>query len=474
MYAVTSVANYFKRPKFWGVIVIFVILLGIFLARVVAPYQRTEHFPDWGQAQWITSTNANAVTYYRKSFSINSSADYASIMLSATDSADVYVNGRFRQHLERVSTAVYDAIDVGQYLLPGENTIAIRVECKTLNSAPGLIAKLRWRDAIGSQQELVSDTTWRVSQREERQNNGQLAWYEAPFDDLSWHQAAELGSKQDLMLYVEHPWATSELFSLFPRGVWMWEGETGVNYTRDFDLGTLSRGDIKSAWLGVASTVPYVIVINGARGPAIAPSSQYMDTYNIGDFLFAGRNTITIDVSAEDAGGRLAVAAIVQKSDQLIDLSSNDQWRARGIGQKPHSATSLGSLSSYPYVDNVGGQVFRLPVVRLSNLAVPGGLLLRHILSAWPWILGVFLLVLTVIGIGSAFRAPSEVVAKAGMLPWILADLLLLIAFLLPFDVRITGADVFNLPVALVLSILPLALFVLILIETAGEHKNIQ
>ena len=455
--------------SFWLVLIIFGILFGSFVSRVFSVYQRTDMNPQWHQAQWITTGSDSAVAYYRRNFVLDYLPTKAYIQIAAPDSFKLYINGQFIQETTRASTAVYGIFDIANYLQAGQNIIAIRVERKTIPGSANLLANLQWLDPTDIERTLVTDELWRASAQTQRQNDGTLEWYENSYDEITWHYSQLLATKEYLPIQSLHPWATPELITLFPRGSWISDGfsETaGTSYVREFNLGDLGRGDIKSAWLGVACTTPYTLIINGVRSPMMEATAQKMTTHNIGNFLAAGKNTIAIDTSNVNGSGRIAISAIVKTSDQFFDLSADENWRVRTFGGTWLPATMMGKLNSYSYTDSQTGFIFRTPVIQLTELHLPGGLLVRQMIAALPWIISSSLVALCILIYGfSGVHRLSIAVIKIGMLPWLLADLLLCIALILPFDITITEIHIFNLPVLFAISSIALILFFLIMAE---------
>ncbi|MDO8412568.1 MAG: hypothetical protein Q7S51_02135 [Gallionellaceae bacterium] len=440
--------------RLWVALILFALLFGIFLARMTASYQRTENPPQWGQAMWIAPPTPGAVAYYRGEFSLDSQPTRASIQVAAPDRYTLYVNGQQVEDIKRPSTAIFDVMDIGNYLSSGRNVIAIRVERSTVPGLPSLRAHLRWQNQSGVMRDVPQQGIWRVALREERQSGGTLAWYESSFDDSGWKSAVPLDHQDAGIIYPAHPWASPELLQVFPRGMWIGNGHpetASVRLMREFYLGhAFTGGNIRSAWLGVASTVPYMLIINGAHGPTIPATGQFMDTYDIGSFLFAGKNTIEIEASSFSGDGRLAVAALVKTSHGLLDLSSDENWRVQN-GSAWQAVTLMGELKAYPYLEK-SGLIFTVPTLRLVEIPLPGGLLLRHLMAALPWMIGVLLIALLVLTlILSRLSQLTRTMVAASALPWIVADLLLCVAFLLPFDVRLTEAQVFNGLIAFIL-----------------------
>ena len=461
--------------SFWLVILIFSLLFGIFISRVFSPYQRSDITPEWHNAQLITSYNNSPVTYFRRSFSLDYLPGKAYLQIAAPDNYKVYVNGHYIDELKRVSTSVYGLFDVANYLQAGQNLIAIRVERKTIPGTAYLLANLQWLDPTDVQHSLITDDLWRASVDTVPQHNGALKWYQNNYDDISWSYSKE-SDAQILPVEAVYPWATPELFTLFPRGNWISDGfseTTGTSYTREFDLINTGRGDIKFAWLGIASASPYTIIINGVRIPMMDSTVQHMTTYNIGNFLFAGKNTIAIDSSNVNASGRIAVSAIIKTDTQFIDLSSDDNWQVRNFGGQWKTVTIMGKLNSFPYLDKESGRFFHTPIIQFKTIKLPGGLLLRHTAATLPWISLSFIISMCIIVYGFSRGSFLNInIIKSGLLPWLLADLLFFTALLLPLDIRITEADIFNLYVLSAISVLTLTLFTLIMIKTERDHGN--
>ena len=461
---------------FWLALIVFAILFGGFLSRVTALYQRTEFVPQWSQAHWIMPGADSAVAYYRRELSLDSLPTEAYLQVAAPDSFQLYINGQNIQNTERASTAVFNLIDARNYLQVGRNVIAIRVERKTIPGVASLLANLYWVEPTGGQRELADSGEWRVALHEQRQNDGTLAWFENNFDDIGWPQAMPLNEKDTLPIQPVHPWASPELITFFPRGAWISHGltdTTGTRFIREFDLGEIGRRDITFAGLGVASTTPYTLTINGVRGPTMDATNQYMDTYNMGNFLSAGKNTLAIDTSNVNGSGRIAIAAMVKTTNELLDLSADGNWRVRSYGSDWQPVTIMGKLNAYPYTEETTQKILYTPIIRLTEIHLPGGLLISQLVSALPWMTSVLLITLGIVVFGfSRCRNLDFAVVNASMLPLILTNVLLGVAFLLPFDIRITEMQVFNLPLALALTLLTLFLFAFIMSEVERDRGH--
>lgn len=459
-----------SAPGFWASLLLFALLFGLFLARVAAPYQRVEHLPSLGQALWIAPAVDGPVAYFRREFSLDSQPLGATVELAAPDGFELYVNGTRIDAIDKPSRTVAAQVDIGNYLMRGINVIALRVARSTFPGSAGLRAIVHWREPGGSVGTLPTDSRWRVAPNEERQRGGSLAWHENGFDAGAWAAArATLPQPPAAALQPTHAWAEPDLFRYLPHGEWLKsprQDASGVGFRRDFDLGRIGRRDIRRAWIGVAASTPYTLIINGARGPLMPATAEYMDTFDIGNYLFPGGNSIGIETSNIGREGRIAIAAMVTTTAGIFDLSSDGNWQSR-LGEGDWGPVfRMGPLHSYPYEIKTTGQVFPVPVLRLVEVPLPGGLLLRHQVEALPWVVAVLAAtVALMLPFLSGTSIPLERFLAAAKYPLVLADLALAIAFLLPFDIRIVDADVFNLPTAFGVALTTAILLVTLLVE---------
>lgn len=150
---------------------------------------------DLGDALWIWSpqhvkNQVPPVTcYFRKTFFVGRNGqprqpDRGQLEIAADDRYEVFLNGR------RVGSGQswrqLDVYALDQYLLPGANVLAVRVE--NLEQGPaGLVARLTVRQAGSTDVSYHTDNTWRVSAREVGN------WQSANFDDHGWDRADSYG-----------------------------------------------------------------------------------------------------------------------------------------------------------------------------------------------------------------------------------------------------------------------------------------
>jgi len=445
------------RRRHWIALAIFAVLFGMFLARAALPYRTATDEPDWGSARWIAPRTPAAVGYYRTDFILSGAPKHAFLQVAAPDNFDAYVNGRRVGTSSFSSVMTFDLLDIGGYLEPGRNVIAVRVARQTYPGTAQLLARARWQDA-GTVGQIESNAGWRIANHEERQQGGAVAWYDKAFDDIGWERATELDGRPGVR--PAHPWATPALLDAFPRGDWIWSAHAfanAVTLRREFEL----SGGIEHAWLGVAASVPYTLIVNAARAPSAAATQEFMDVYDLGPWLQPGMNTIEIDSGGLGPDARVAVAGLLRTSRGVVDLSSGEQWLARAGGDATHRepVARLGGIDAFPLASsdrNNSPLAFRVPVLRLTELPLPGGLIVKRLVGAVPWIAGVFLVILgaTAACLPLVRDDRRATLLEAFTLPLLFASLLIATGFVLSYDVRISEAQVYNWPVAVLLAFL--------------------
>ncbi|MEK8131870.1 family 78 glycoside hydrolase catalytic domain [Paenibacillus filicis] len=161
--------------------------------------------------------------------------------ISADDYYKLYINGHFVAQGPAQSEAdhyYYNRLEVGEFLQPGPNVIAVHVYYQGLlnrawNSADyrqGLIAEL----TAGGRMIAVSDGTWKARRAEDNQpgdifgydtqftehidaRKTERGWRELDFDDSSWSEAHV--SKQTDYVFIEQPTPALTVYHKLPQAV---------------------------------------------------------------------------------------------------------------------------------------------------------------------------------------------------------------------------------------------------------------
>ena len=149
--------------------------------------------PPSREAQWIWSPAHKkdqvpaASCYFRKTLNLSSAAiEEARIEITADDEYELFVNGRsvgggrnWRQ---------LDKFELAPHLLPGLNTLAVKVTNTDENQAAGLVARIFIRERGGTMVVHRTDTTWKTSLKESPR------WTQSNKSEADWLSAESYGA----------------------------------------------------------------------------------------------------------------------------------------------------------------------------------------------------------------------------------------------------------------------------------------
>lgn len=360
----------------WRALALLSLIAGLCLAfATTTPHSRALP-PVWGQAQWISPPGIQPVAYYRTEVFLSAMPRQAFLQVAAPDSVEAYVNGKKAGSSKATSVNTMTYLDVAPLLRPGRNVLALKVARKTHPGTASLRARLVWHDDAGHQGESGSRPGWLTQAYAERQHDGQLSWESSDFQDRHWAKArAFAGSETVLPAY---PWLDARLFDHFPRGNWI--GSSGIrlagaSFQREFEL---PEGAIESAWVGVASRMPYSITINQVRSQP-QPASTLMTVIDIAPFLRPGSNRIQIETSNTGSAEGVAVGGLIISAGQQTDFSSDRRWQ---------SQDDLGQIQPVHVLSGIAGmrldstQASRAPQLQFINAKKPLVLLLRPLVMS--------------------------------------------------------------------------------------------
>ncbi len=136
---------------------------------------------------WIWSAadaTSNQQVLFRKSFTVEGQPTAAKLQVSGDNHVTVWVNG------EQVASSdewqAPASADVTKHLKPGTNVIAVLG--RNDDGAAALVARLRYKDAAGHAQDVVSDTSWRQLEGKPE------GWQKPGFDDAAWKPSFDIGA----------------------------------------------------------------------------------------------------------------------------------------------------------------------------------------------------------------------------------------------------------------------------------------
>lgn len=442
-------------PKLAGVCALlgFSVLLGTFATIVFAPHVHRQYDPAWRDASWITSSGARAVAYFRKELVLPSLPVKGYVQIAAPDGFDLYVNktliqGKILQNTATlVSASTSASHDISRLLKVGKNVLAVKVKLQTTTAQPVIIVDGVVRDQSGAVHRLASNSTWRVSAKEEWQAARTVAWFDPAFTDEEWPPATEVSEPAHRpMQLLDLP---PRLFENFPRGQWMWNqdrAEQNPAFQRTF---TLRGRKLNEAWLGISGDTGYSLAINDITLAAGTSGGPFMNSYDIARYLRWGENRVDIAATAVPPlrAPRLVVSLMAEVDGEWLDFSSDSRWLSKAAPGPEAIWTPAaigGAMASIPLnLTQLG-----YPSLQIVRLSPPLAWWLERgaAVAAWSALLLFANVALIWLIAGAAYRKTVRVavVYAAWAQPSAAAAVVLFFLFLLQFDVRVTQASVFQ------------------------------
>ena len=141
-------------------------MLGYYCLQTYGLPRHRQYQLDFGKAEWIEPAESPApVAYFRKEIYLSSPPAQAWIEIAASDTFGLVVNGHTIDNLGSVKTFEAGIYDIKRALKVGTNVVAVSI---SRTSYPGP-AQLRLRGQIvapsGATTQILSDETWRVTNR---------------------------------------------------------------------------------------------------------------------------------------------------------------------------------------------------------------------------------------------------------------------------------------------------------------------
>ncbi|MBI3921990.1 MAG: HEAT repeat domain-containing protein [Armatimonadetes bacterium] len=156
--------------------------------------QEQPALPDLTKPSWIwlsdrALSDGEFAVFFRKSFELPTKATRATVLITADNGYDLFVNGSLiggDAGFDGIFWSSVEKYPVEHLLQPGRNVVAVRGE--NMGGPAGLLAAARIEFEGGKFIELFTDNTWRTSQDVE------TTWTSTDFDDSKWTAATALGS----------------------------------------------------------------------------------------------------------------------------------------------------------------------------------------------------------------------------------------------------------------------------------------
>jgi hypothetical protein len=280
------------------------------------------------QGQWMTTRDSAPQAYFRKELYIPDSVLQAAVMVAATDSFVLYVNGRAVGAKDQGILNVAGIHDIGPYLHPGKNVIGLQVRRVTYPGPARGILEGTYFDYLRREHLIVSDNSWKASSWEESQANGRSPWHTVQFLADAWPSVLASGvpSPSEVVSVDFHP---DLLFSL-PYGNWVGHADPTVRRAT-FNQTFAVTQRVSGAWVRLAAVDSYELTINGINVGRSDASNKTLDIYDIGPFLKKGTNTIQVSVVAiRDSAVRLLLDGMISVGDQSEAIFASDSlWQTK-------------------------------------------------------------------------------------------------------------------------------------------------
>lgn len=423
-------------------------------------WQPTKVANQWESGEWLGTSERTDAIYLRKRFILARTPYHAQLKLAAVDEFEVFVNGQMvgrARDLGHRPSAVYDVADL---LNIGENIIAIKALSHTKGSSAQVSAALYWSDLSGPR-ELSSDGSWRVSTRGRWQRRGLVRWHDLRFDDSHWAAPSIItGARKAAVLPHELPMKVLQQIS--PE-YWMWGPEQRMNTVSLRRRFHISDPSINGAWLGVGVSGEFILKVNGYSFESDRGINDKIKLFNIAPYILSGTNEVAIRVS-NVSKSRIMLAGVVDGERGLTYFSADELWRV-APGNDP--VTLIRNTETHR------------PKILLSALDPPA----KFKVEIWKSRLSVFSLVIIIVAfVGALFvmvchrrqRVRVEQLCNIYVHPYVLAGLLLMVAFLVDKDVRFDLSFFFSfwIPLAAAILIVFWLLFATFLITSNDQRRD--
>jgi putative heme-binding domain-containing protein len=164
-----------------------------------AGFVETKTPPNW---IWLDKeAKADQVVYFRKEFQYRAFVAGVRLYASCDNEMTVYLDGKEVAKRDNWETPLFK--DVGETILAkefGQGKHIVAVRGKNLDGPAGLLMRLIFDAAAGEPFALITDKSWRVSEKADKDASGK-EWFEVGYDDKSWKDAVEIAKLGD------GPWA---------------------------------------------------------------------------------------------------------------------------------------------------------------------------------------------------------------------------------------------------------------------------
>lgn len=353
-------------------------------------------------AEWMTAPDHGPQAYFRKELYVPGGVLQAWVVVAATDSFVLYVNGKIVGVKKFDGLNVSGIYDLGSVLQPGTNVLGVAARRSSYPGPAMAVVEGAYLDGVGRENRFASDLSWRVASTEQRQGARSTPWHGESFDAGAWAAAKMAGRPSPDEIYSLP--APPTAFSLPPQGEWIRSssGPTDrVAYSYDFTLP--ARPD--DAWIRVAAVKSYALTINGVlvdgaprdefsgfsqattpvaridrkgRDVSQDPSGEAStDLYRIESLLRRGPNHMVVSSDRDDAPlAGFFLDGFAASRGTVVSFGTDSTWAVASPVRNEHVSPSqqpatVVLMNEAPLIE--------LPPKRIMSLSVPSGYTARQI-----------------------------------------------------------------------------------------------
>ena len=150
----------------WTLVLACGLLLGYEVLQTYSMPEHRQYQLDFAGAQWIEPADASApVAYFRKEVYLSSLPEQAWIEIAASDNFELIVNSHTVATQGSVKTYETGIYDIKRALKQGTNVIAVSIARTSFPGSAQLLLRGQITPPGGKITHLLSDETWRVSNR---------------------------------------------------------------------------------------------------------------------------------------------------------------------------------------------------------------------------------------------------------------------------------------------------------------------
>jgi hypothetical protein len=378
----------------WTLVLACGLLLGYELLQTYSMPEHRQYQLDFAGAQWIEPADASApVAYFRKEVYLSSLPEQAWIEIAASDNFELIVNSHTVATQGSVKTYETGIYDIKRALKQGTNVIAVSIARTSFPGSAQLLLRGQITPPGGKITHLLSDETWRVSNRTGIVS-GLEEWTSQHVEDQVW-PTARRSALNDRHVPLRWTDTNPRLLQLPRIGYWI----MAENAPSQAVFSTTVEADNSSeeAWIQLASSGDLDLAVNGhlittastaisgakklphlantesASAPTAKPGrlakatgaaakekgspfeTTTLNAYDISYWIKRGRNVIVATVRSEHVPAALfAEGFLVSKDGTVSRFSTNSRWQvgdqadARGIPTAQH-AVEIGKNGMAPW-----------------------------------------------------------------------------------------------------------------------------